>query len=248
MRRRIAILASGTGSNAENLAAYFQNSDVAEVALLIADREAPVIDRLKPYGVPAVIVPRAEWRDNPQKAVAVMRNAAVDLVVLAGFLTVVPAEVLEAFPERIVNVHPSLLPKFGGKGMWGMNVHRAVIAAGEAESGITSTMCRKASTQERRLPSSVVRSPRPTPPTPLLQKSTRSNRRISLKLYKNWWKKEWTDCDDCKKQRKYKIDRNYDRAAKAITTAMLAVIRAKKKMIRQRCQMSSCVCCLLPLR
>lgn len=129
MRRRIAILASGTGSNAENLAAYFQNSDVAEVALLIADREAPVIDRLKPYGVPAVIVPRAEWRENPQKA--------VDLVVLAGFLTVVPKEVLEAFPERIVNVHPSLLPKFGGKGMWGMNVHRAVIAAGEAESGIT---------------------------------------------------------------------------------------------------------------
>lgn len=137
MRRRIAILASGTGSNAENLAAYFQNSDVAEVALLIADREAPVIDRLKPYGVPAVIVPRAEWRENPQKAVAVMRDAAVDLVVLAGFLTVVPKEVLEAFPERIVNVHPSLLPKFGGKGMWGMNVHRAVIAAGEAESGIT---------------------------------------------------------------------------------------------------------------
>ena len=183
MRRRIAILASGTGSNAENLAAYFQNSDVAEVALLIADREAPVIDRLKPYGVPAVIVPRAEWRENPQKAVAVMRNAAVDLVVLAGFLTVVPKEVLEAFPERIVNVHPSLLPKFGGKGMWGMNVHRAVIAAGEAESG----MCRKASTRERRLPSSVVRSPRPTPPTLLPQKSTRSSRRISLKLYKNWW-------------------------------------------------------------
>lgn len=137
MRRRIAILASGTGSNAENLAAYFQNSDVAEVALLIADREAPVIDRLKSYGVPAEIVPRAEWRENPQKAVAVMRDAAVDLVVLAGFLTVVPKEVLEAFPERIVNVHPSLLPKFGGKGMWGMNVHRAVIAAGETESGIT---------------------------------------------------------------------------------------------------------------
>ena len=137
MRRRIAILASGTGSNAENLAAYFQNSDVAEVALLIADREAPVIDRLKPYGVPAVIVPRAEWRENPQKAVAVMRNAAVDLVVLAGFLTVVPKEVLEAFPERIVNVHPSLLPKFGGKGMYGDRVHEAVVAAGEKESGIT---------------------------------------------------------------------------------------------------------------
>ena len=185
MRRRIAILASGTGSNAENLAAYFQNSDVAEVALLIADREAPVIDRLKPYGVPAVIVPRAEWRENPQKAVAVMRDAAVDLVVLAGFLTVVPKEVLEAFPERIVNVHPSLLPKFGGKGMWGMNVHRAVIAAGEAESGIT--VCRKASTRERRLPSSVVQSSRPTPPTLSPQKSTHSSRRISLKLYKNWW-------------------------------------------------------------
>lgn len=186
MRRRIAILASGTGSNAENLAAYFQNSDVAEVVLLIADREAPVIDRLKPYGVPAVIVPRAEWRENPQKAVAVMRNAAVDLVVLAGFLTVVPKEVLEAFPERIVNVHPSLLPKFGGKGMWGMNVHRAVIAAGEAESGITIHYVSEGVDTGAAIASSVVRSPRPTPPTLLPQKSTRSSRRISLKLYKNW--------------------------------------------------------------
>ena len=136
MRRRIAILASGTGSNAENLAAYFQNSDVAEVALLIADRKAPVIDRLKSYGVPAVIIPRAEWRENPQKAVAVMRDAAVDLVVLAGLLTVVPKEVLKDIPERIITVHPSMLTKFGGKGMWGMTVHRAVITAGAAESGI----------------------------------------------------------------------------------------------------------------
>ena len=137
MKRRIAILASGTGTNAERLAAYFQHSDVAEVALLIADRHAPVIERMKPYGVPTVLIPRQEWREHPETAVDTLRRANIDLVVLAGFLTIVPKEVIEAFPRRIINVHPSLLPKFGGKGMWGINVHRAVIDACETESGIT---------------------------------------------------------------------------------------------------------------
>ena len=188
MRRRIAILASGTGSNAENLAAYFQNSDVAEVALLIADRKAPVIDRLKPYGVPAVIIPRAEWRENPQKAVAVMRDAAVDLVVLAGFLTVVPegsagslsrtdcqrASIAAAEVRRQRNVGNECASRRYRRRRGGERHHHPLCVG-------------SVSTRERRLPSSVVRSPRPTPPTLLPQKSTRSSRRISLKLYKNWW-------------------------------------------------------------
>ncbi len=137
MKHRIAIFASGTGSNAENLARHFQMSEVAEVALLLTDREAPVTDRLRPYGVPSRLIPRKEWRENPSAVVEVLEEARIDFIVLAGFLTVVPQEVIGKYHGRIVNVHPSLLPKYGGKGMWDMNVHRAVIAGGETESGIT---------------------------------------------------------------------------------------------------------------
>lgn len=137
MKHRIAILASGAGSNAENLARYFRVSDVGEVALLLTDRDAPVTERLRPYGVPSRLIPRKEWRENPQAVVDALTEARIDFIVLAGFLTVVPTEVIERYHGRIVNVHPSLLPKYGGKGMWGMNVHRAVIANGETESGIT---------------------------------------------------------------------------------------------------------------
>ncbi len=137
MKRRIAVFASGTGSNAENLVRHFRQSEVAEVALLLVDREAPVIERLRPYGVPTVLIPRKEWRENAASVLAVLEEARIDFIVLAGFLTVVPLDVVEKYRNRIVNVHPSLLPKYGGKGMWGMNVHRAVIANGETESGIT---------------------------------------------------------------------------------------------------------------
>ncbi len=137
MKHRIAILASGAGSNAENLAQYFRVSDVGEVALLLTDRDAPVTERLRPYGVPSRLIPRKEWRENPSAVVEALEEARIDFIVLAGFLTVVPFDVIKRYHGRIVNVHPSLLPKYGGKGMWGMNVHRAVIANGETESGIT---------------------------------------------------------------------------------------------------------------
>lgn len=137
MKHRIAILASGAGSNAENLARHFRVSDVGEVAMLLTDRDAPVTERLRPYGVPSRLIPRKEWRENPLAVVEALEEARIDFIVLAGFLTVVPLEVINRYHGRIVNVHPSLLPKYGGKGMWGMNVHRAVIANGETESGIT---------------------------------------------------------------------------------------------------------------
>ena len=137
MKHRIAILASGAGSNAENLARHFRVSDVGEVAMLLTDRDAPVTERLRPYGVPSRLIPRKEWRENPLEVVEALEVARIDFIVLAGFLTVVPLEVIDRYHGRIVNVHPSLLPKYGGKGMWGMNVYRAVIANGETESGIT---------------------------------------------------------------------------------------------------------------
>lgn len=137
MKHRIAILASGAGSNAENLAQHFRVSDVGEVALLLTDRDASVTERLRPYGVPSRLIPRKQWRENPLAVVEALEEARIDFIVLAGFLTVVPLEVIDRYHGRIVNVHPSLLPKYGGKGMWGMNVHRAVIANGETESGIT---------------------------------------------------------------------------------------------------------------
>lgn len=137
MKHRIAILASGAGSNAENLARHFRVSDVGEVAMLLTDRDAPVTERLRPYGVPSRLIPRKEWRENPLAVVEALEEARIDFIVLAGFLRVVPLEVIDRYHGRIVNVHPSLLPKYGGKGMWGMNVHRAVIANGETESGIT---------------------------------------------------------------------------------------------------------------
>lgn len=136
--KRIAIFASGNGSNAENLVKYFRRSDKGRVVLLLTDRkDAPAAGKMGRLGVEAIAVERNVWRESPREVVGLLRSRSVDFVVLAGFLSVVDGEIVSAFPRRIVNLHPSLLPKFGGKGMWGMHVHRAVIAAGERRSGIT---------------------------------------------------------------------------------------------------------------
>lgn len=136
--KRIAIFASGNGSNAENLVKYFSRSDKGRVVLLLTDRkDAPAAGRVSRLGVEAIAVERNVWRESPREVVDLLRSRNVDFVALAGFFSVVGGEIVSAFPGRIVNLHPSLLPKFGGKGMWGMHVHRAVIAAGERRSGIT---------------------------------------------------------------------------------------------------------------
>lgn len=135
---RIAIFASGAGSNAENIFEYFRTTLDVEVALLLVDNpDARVLARMALDRVPRVVVPRADFRAGGEQALAMMDEFRIDFIVLAGFLSLIPPALVERFRGRIVNVHPALLPAYGGKGMYGMRVHEAVVAAGERESGIT---------------------------------------------------------------------------------------------------------------
>ena len=137
MSKNIAILASGNGTNAENIIRYFQNSELVHVELVLTNREtAFVMERARSLNVPSVYMPRKEWEDGAS-VLALLKDRGVDFIVLAGFLARVPDCILHAYPNKIINIHPSLLPKFGGKGMYGDRVHEVVVAAGEKESGIT---------------------------------------------------------------------------------------------------------------
>jgi phosphoribosylglycinamide formyltransferase-1 len=136
-QKRIAIFASGSGSNCENLIRYFEGSDVVRCALVVSNKaDAYVLERAKRLGVPTAIMPKALLNDA-DAMMPLMREYDIDFIVLAGFLPLVPNFLLDAFPRRIVNLHPALLPKYGGKGMWGHHVHEAVKAAGETETGMT---------------------------------------------------------------------------------------------------------------
>ena len=134
--KNIAILASGEGTNAERIIRYFEEKEGLKVAVVIASRaSAGVINRVGRLHVPCRVIASAGFASG--EALRVLREYATDFVVLAGFLLRIPGDILQAYPQRIVNIHPSLLPKFGGKGMYGMHVHEAVLEAGEEESGIT---------------------------------------------------------------------------------------------------------------
>ena len=136
-QKRIAIFASGSGSNCENLIRYFEDSDVVKCALVVSNKaDAYVLERAKRLGVPTAIMPKALLNDA-DAMMPLMREYDIDFIVLAGFLPLVPNFLLDAFPRRIVNLHPAMLPKYGGKGMWGHHVHEAVKAAGETETGMT---------------------------------------------------------------------------------------------------------------
>ena len=133
----IAIFVSGSGTNCENIIRYFQNSDKVNIALVLSNRaDAYALERAKNLNVPSVVVPKADFMSE-QVLIPIMKEYHIDFIVLAGFLLMIPDFLLKAYPRGIVNIHPSLLPKYGGKGMWGHNVHEAVKAAGETESGIT---------------------------------------------------------------------------------------------------------------
>lgn len=137
MNKKVAILASGNGTNAENIIRYFQNDERVRIELVLANREnAYVLERARNLNVPSVYMPKREWEDG-ESVLSLLRDREIDFIVLAGFLARVPDCILQAFPDKIINIHPSLLPKFGGKGMYGDRVHEAVVAAGEKESGIT---------------------------------------------------------------------------------------------------------------
>ena len=137
MKKNIAIFASGNGTNAERIIRYFSDKEVASVRLVLTNRaEAGVLQRAAALGVPAFHVPKEKWAEGDD-VLALLRRENIDFVVLAGFLLRVPDLLLRAYPYKMVNIHPSLLPKFGGRGMYGDRVHEAVLAAGERRSGIT---------------------------------------------------------------------------------------------------------------
>lgn len=133
---RIAIFVSGEGTNCENIIRYFRDREGVEVKVVVSSRsDAGAIARANRLGVPAQVITKREFRDNPEKVLNAVEGC--DLIILAGFLLFIPDYLLERYDHRIINIHPSLLPKFGGKGMWGHHVHEAVKAAGEKETGIT---------------------------------------------------------------------------------------------------------------
>ncbi len=137
MGKNIAVLASGSGTNAENIIRYFREKGSARVALVLTNRQkAFVLERAKGLGVPCASLSKEEW-ESGEAVLAMLRRYDIDFVVLAGFLARVPDNVLHAYADKMRNIHPSLLPKYGGKGLYGDRVHEAVIAAGERESGIT---------------------------------------------------------------------------------------------------------------
>ena len=135
--KKIAIFASGSGSNAENIVEYFnQNPEICVKMILCNVPDAYVLERAQKHNLPAIIFNREELR-NPEKILRRLQQEEIDFIVLAGFLWLMPNCIVAAFPNRIVNIHPALLPAYGRKGMYGHHVHEAVIAAGEKESGIT---------------------------------------------------------------------------------------------------------------
>jgi phosphoribosylglycinamide formyltransferase-1 len=135
--KRIAIFASGNGSNAERIVRYFKPDNSVEVSLVLTNNpKAGVIERANRLGVNCRVFNRHILRET-NDIVDLLVKEKIDLVVLAGFLWLIPRNILEAFPNRIINIHPALLPKYGGKGMYGHHVHEAVINAGEKVSGIT---------------------------------------------------------------------------------------------------------------
>ena len=137
MKKNIAIFASGSGSNAENIIRYFRKSEAVGVSLVLSNKsDAYVLERARRLKVPSNVFPKEDWMAGDE-ILAVLQEYRIDFIVLAGFLLRVPDLLLHAYPNKIINIHPALLPKYGGKGMYGERVHQAVVAAGEKESGIT---------------------------------------------------------------------------------------------------------------
>lgn len=135
--KRIAIFASGSGSNAQRITEYFKETDGVEIALILTNNpKAGVLERAKRFGIKSHVFKRSEFVENA-KVDVLLQQHKIDLIVLAGFLWLIPEFFINKYPGKIVNIHPALLPKYGGKGMYGMKVHETVIANGEKQSGIS---------------------------------------------------------------------------------------------------------------
>jgi phosphoribosylglycinamide formyltransferase-1 len=134
---KIAIFASGSGTNAQNIIEYFRTKEIASVACVLSNKkDAYVLKRAQKYNIPVRIFDRYEFYETDQ-ILNFLNTEEIKWIVLAGFLWLVPENIIDSFTNRIVNIHPALLPKFGGKGMYGLNVHRAVIENKEKETGIS---------------------------------------------------------------------------------------------------------------
>ena len=132
----VVLFASGSGSNVENIVNFFKNDNSVNITCILTNNpEAYVIQRAKKLGIPFKIFTRRELKDNT--ILDFLLNNKTDLIVLAGFLWLMPSDITSAFKNRIINIHPALLPRYGGKGMYGNHVHEAVVGNKEKESGIT---------------------------------------------------------------------------------------------------------------
>ncbi|WP_316813133.1 phosphoribosylglycinamide formyltransferase [Pedobacter heparinus] len=137
MKKRIAIFASGSGSNAQKLMELYKKSPDVEIALVLTNNpDAYVLQRADNFEIPSHIFDKKEFYQT-DSVIDMLKNLDIDLIVLAGFLWLIPKNLIAEYPGRIINIHPALLPKFGGKGMYGDHVHQAVMTAGETEGGIT---------------------------------------------------------------------------------------------------------------
>ncbi len=135
--KNIAIFASGSGTNAENIIKYFANNKEIKVAIVLSNnRNVGVHGRVNKLGVPSYVFTRDEFVEGTP-VIEKLAEYKVSFIVLAGFMNKISDTLLKAFPDKIINIHPALLPKYGGKGMYGMHVHEAVVSAGDKESGIT---------------------------------------------------------------------------------------------------------------
>ena len=135
--KNIAVFASGSGTNAQNIAEYFQSSGEIRVSLILTNKpDAFVLERAKKLNIPSIVFTREEFYKS-ENILEILRRNNIDFIVLAGFLWLVPGYLLEAYYRRIINIHPALLPKYGGKGMYGDKVHQAVIQSGDKKTGIT---------------------------------------------------------------------------------------------------------------
>lgn len=135
--KNIAIFASGSGTNAARIIEHLEGHESMEIALIVSNKpNAGVLELARKNNIPTLIIRRDEFYNN-QRFLEKIQAIPIDFIVLAGFLWLVPGYLVKAYPSRIINIHPALLPKYGGKGMYGMNVHRAVKENGEKESGPT---------------------------------------------------------------------------------------------------------------
>ncbi len=134
---RLAIFASGSGTNAENIIRYFQNKPHIKVSCVCTNRaDAYVAERVRPYGVPVLVFSRQDFYET-HRVIDYLEENKIDWVILAGFLWLIPDNLVKRYSFHIINIHPALLPKYGGKGMYGASVHKAVIGNREKQSGIT---------------------------------------------------------------------------------------------------------------